>query len=92
MVSILISISLIVITAQREAFIGIVAEILKCWIVGKRNFKGANIRTQGFYVNALGGIETDTQPLCVQKLRVEANAQQGGRDCATEKMFIFHLE
>lgn len=91
MVSILISISLIVITAQREAFIGIVAEILKCRIVGKRNFKGANIRTQGFYVNALGGIETDIQPLCLQKLRVKANAQQGGRDRATEKMFIFHL-
>lgn len=59
MVSILISISLIVITAQREAFIGIVAEILKCRIVGKRNFKGTNVRTQGFDINALGGFKTD---------------------------------
>ena len=91
MVSILISISLIVITAQREAFIGIVAEILKCRIVGKRNFKGTNVRTQGFDINALGGFKTDILLLCVQILRVEANTQQGSRDCATEKMFIFHL-
>jgi|GEM_PF-2101260 hypothetical protein len=60
MVSIQISISLIVITTQREAFIGIVAEILKCWIVGKRDLKGTYVRIQGFCVNALRGIETDT--------------------------------